>query len=163
MTKVLIVDDEPRILLLLQSLLKANKYQVESARDGKSALAIVEKGEVDIVITDLRMSPMDGMMLFREIHDLHPDLPVILLTAYATVDTAIEAMKAGVFDYLTKPFKVDDLIACLRRAEEKIKGSPSVCSPDATHIRRFDNLIAVSPAMVGICDMIQKVAPTIFS
>ena len=160
MTKVLIVDDEPRILLLLQSLLKANKYQVESARDGKSALAIVEKGEVDIVITDLRMSPMDGMMLFREIHDLHPDLPVILLTAYATVDTAIEAMKAGVFDYLTKPFKVDDLIACLRRAEEKIKGSPAVCSPDATHIRRFDNLIAVSPAMVGICDMIQKVAPT---
>lgn len=160
MTKVLIVDDEPRILLLLQSLLKANKYQVESARDGKSALAIVEKGEVDIVITDLRMSPMDGMMLFREIHDLHPDLPVILLTAYATVDTAIEAMKAGVFDYLTKPFKVDDLIACLKRAEEKIKGSPAVCSPDATHIRRFDNLIAVSPAMVGICDMIQKVAPT---
>ena len=64
MSRILIVDDEPRILLLLQSLLKANGYEVESARDGASALDIVRKGEIDITITDLRMSPMDGMTLF---------------------------------------------------------------------------------------------------
>lgn len=161
MAKILIVDDEPRILLLLQSLLKANKYQVETARDGKTALEIVEKGGIDIAITDLRMAPMDGMTLFKEIHKINPEIPVILLTAYATVDTAIEAMKNGIFDYLTKPFKVDDMVACLKRAEEKLNGKASKsASNDTVVTRRFDSLIAVSPAMTGICDMIQKVAPT---
>ena len=161
MAKILIVDDEPRILLLLQSLLKANKYQVETARDGKTALAIVEKGDIDITITDLRMSPMDGMSLFREIQTLRPEMPVILLTAYATVDTAIEAMKSGIFDYLTKPFKVDDMVACLKRAEEKLTGKTSRgATVEVAVPSRFDNLIAVSPAMAAICDMVQKVAPT---
>lgn len=161
MAKVLIVDDEPRILLLLQSLLKANKYEIEVARDGKSALAIIEKGGIDIAITDLRMAPMDGMTLFREIRKINSDIPVILLTAYATVDTAIDAMKNGIFDYLTKPFKVDDMVACLKRAEAKLNGkADDTATAEVAAPRRFDNLIAVSPAMTGICDMIQKVAPT---
>lgn len=111
MSKVLLVDDEPRILLLLQSLLKTNGYEIETARDGASALAIVNKGGIDITVTDLRMAPMDGMQLFAEIKKVRPGMPVILLTAYASVETAIEAMKEGVFDYLTKPFKVDDILA----------------------------------------------------
>ena len=125
MSRILIVDDEPRILLLLQSLLKANGYEVESARDGSSALDIVRRGGIDIAITDLRMAPMDGMTLFKEIKALAPEMPVILLTAYATVETAVEAMKSGIFDYITKPFKVDDMIACLKRAEEKLGGAVS--------------------------------------
>ena len=72
MLKILIVDDEPRILLLLQSLLKANGYSVETARDGNAALDIVRKGGVDIAVTDLRMAPMDGMSLFREIKAIAP-------------------------------------------------------------------------------------------
>ena len=163
MSKILIVDDEPRILLLLQSLLKANKFEVETARDGASALEIVRKGGVDITVTDLRMTPMDGMTLFREIRAIAPEMPVILLTAYATVETAIEAMKAGIFDYLTKPFKVDDMIACLRRAEEKLSGGSVRAAATAggqSARYRFENLIASSPLMTGICDMIQKVAPT---
>ena len=123
MSKVLLVDDEPRILLLLQSLLKTNGYEIETARDGASALAIVNKGGIDITVTDLRMAPMDGMQLFAEIKKVRPGMPVILLTAYASVETAIEAMKEGVFDYLTKPFKVDDILACLQRAEEKVKST----------------------------------------
>ena len=163
MSKILIVDDEPRILLLLQSLLKANGYEVVSARDGANALEIVRNGGIDITITDLRMSPMDGMTLFREIKDVAPQMPVILLTAYATVDTAVEAMKSGIFDYLTKPFKVDDMVACLKRAEEKIGGrqqASGAAAADAPVRTRFDGLIAHSPAMVAICETIQKVAPT---
>lgn len=160
MARILIVDDEPRILLLLQSLLKANKYQVETARDGKTALEIIEKGEIDITITDLRMTPMDGMSLFKEIRAIKPEMPVILLTAYATVDTAIEAMKNGIFDYLTKPFKVDDMVSCLKRAEEKLSGRAESGAAEVAAPCRFDNLIAVSPAMAAICDMVQKVAPT---
>ena len=86
MSKVLLVDDEPRILLLLQSLLKTNKYEVETARDGNAALDIVRAGGIDIMITDLRMTPMDGMTLFQEVHKLRPSMPVILLTAYASED-----------------------------------------------------------------------------
>ena len=161
MSRILIVDDEPRILLLLQSLLKANGYEVESARDGSSALDIVRRGGIDIAITDLRMAPMDGMTLFKEIKALAPEMPVILLTAYATVETAVEAMKSGIFDYITKPFKVDDMIACLKRAEEKLGGA--VSRPSATEAAvqtRFDGLIAQSPSMVAVCETIQKVAPT---
>ncbi len=163
MSKVLLVDDEPRILLLLQSLLKTNKYEVETARDGNAALEIVRAGGVDIMITDLRMEPMDGMALFQEVHKLQPSMPVILLTAYASVETAIEAMKQGMFDYLTKPFKVDDILACLARADEKVKKHESVAlSMDiGSPLKyRFENLIGSSPLMTQVCDMIQKVAPT---
>ena len=161
MARVLIVDDEPRIQLLLQSLLKANGYDVEPARDGNAALDLVRKGGIDITVTDLRMTPMDGMTLFHEIKKIVPSMPVILLTAYASVETAIDAMKSGVFDYLTKPFKVNELIASLKRAEEQIaKSDISASPPDAPARYRFENLIASSPVMVSVCDMIQKVAPT---
>ena len=161
MTKILIVDDEPRILLLMKSLLKANGFEDETAKDGPAALEIVKGGEIQIVVTDLRMSPMDGMALFKEVKALYPSMPVILLTAYASVETAIEAMKSGIFDYLTKPFKVDDMVACLRRAEEKIaKGQVSAGAVDRPVRYRFENLIASSPVMLNVCDMIQKVAPT---
>ena len=163
MSKVLLVDDEPRILLLLQSLLKTNKYEVETARDGNAALEIVRTKDVDIVVTDLRMAPMDGMELFREIKRLRPSMPVILLTAYASVETAIEAMKEGMFDYLTKPFKVDDILSCLSRAVEKVKKHEAFATSmdvNAPLKYRFENLIGASPLMTQVCDMIQKVAPT---
>lgn len=162
MTKILIVDDEPRILLLMKSLMKANGYDVETAKDGPSALEIVKQGGIEIVVTDLRMTPMDGMQLFREIKAFNPNIPVVLLTAYASVETAIEAMKSGIFDYLTKPFKVDDMLACLKRAEEKIRTNASVASTSASEpLRyRFENFIASSSAMAEVCETISKVAPT---
>lgn len=161
MSRILIVDDEPRILLLMQSLLKANGYTVVTAKDGESALEVVRGGGVDIAVTDLRMQPMDGMTLFKEIHAIAPGVPVILLTAYASVETAIEAMKLGIFDYITKPFKVDDMVACLKRAEEKIsKAATRAVGVDHPVKYRFENLIASSAAMRSVCDMIEKVAPT---
>ncbi len=161
MSKILVVDDEPRILLLLQSLLKANGYEVETARDGNTAIEAVRKGGIDITVTDLRMAPMDGMTLFGEIKAVAPAMPVILLTAYASVETAIEAMRSGIFDYLTKPFKVDDMIACLKRAEEKLSKSATSAAQSERPVRyRFENLIASSPLMVNVCETIQKVAPT---
>lgn len=161
MSKILIVDDEPRILLLMQSLLKANGFSVVTAKDGPSALEFVRNGDIDITVTDLRMTPMDGMTLFKEIKALYPAMPVILLTAYASVETAIEAMKSGIFDYLTKPFKVDEMVACLRRAEESLtKRASTVGVVDRPVRYRFENLLASSPVMRNVCDTIQKVAPT---
>lgn len=161
MSKILIVDDEPRILLLLQSLLRANGYTIETARDANAALDIVRGGGIDIVVTDLRMTPMDGMALFHEIKAIAPGIPVILLTAYASVETAIDAMKNGIFDYLTKPFKVDDMIACIKRAEEHVsKVGVSAVPVERPSRYCFENLIASSPVMLGVCETIQKVAPT---
>jgi len=162
MSKILIVDDEPRILLLMKSLLKANGYDVTTTADGAEALKIVKEGNIEIVVTDLRMQPMDGMMLFREVNAFNPDIPVILLTAYATVETAIEAMKNGIFDYMTKPFKVDDLLACLKRADEKrAKNSAAVATSANEPLRyQYENFIASSAAMSDVCKTIAKVAPT---
>ena len=162
MTKILIVDDEARILLLLQSLLKANGFEAATAKDGLQALELLKRDTFDLVITDLRMSPMDGMTLFREIKTILPAMPVILLTAYASVETAIEAMKGGVFDYLTKPFKVDEMLATIRRAEEHLKSSSTVVAvdPNAPLRYQFENLIATNSAMLQVCEMIQRVAPT---
>ena len=81
MTKILIVDDEVRILILLQSLLKANGYETVTAKDGNEALEVLEEGGVDLVITDLRMAPMDGLKLIEKIKLAYPRMPVILLTA----------------------------------------------------------------------------------
>ena len=163
MTKILIVDDEARILMLLQSLLKANNYEAFTAKSGVAALEILEDDDsFDIIITDLRMTPMDGMTLFHEVKKLYPKIPVILLTAYASVETAIDAMKNGVFDYMTKPFKVDEMIATLKKAEAFIKDeSGSITSSASQPLRyHFENLIATNKAMQDVCEMIQRVAPT---
>ena len=162
MTKILIVDDEPRILLLMKSLLKVNGFEVETAKDGPAALERVKQGDIEIVVTDLRMTPMDGLTLFKEVKAFNPAIPVILLTAYASVETAIDAMKGGIFDYLTKPFKVDDMIACLKRAKESIDKSEEAtkAASEETPRYRFENFIASSAAMNEVCETISKVAPT---
>ena len=163
MTTILIVDDEAGTLLLLQSLLKSNGYAVKTAGDGFSALEIVKAGGIDITITDLRMEPVDGMALFHEIRKVTAVMPVIILTGYASIETAIAAMKSGVFDYLTKPFKVDDMLACLKRAEEQIAknaASAKMLKADAPIPYVADCFIASSPSMKKVYDTIQKVGPT---
>ena len=163
MYKILLVDDEVRILLLLRSLLEANGYAIETAKDGSSALDIVRKGGVDIVITDFKMEPMNGLELFKKIHELEPSIPVILLTAYASVENAIEIMKVGAFDYITKPFKVGEMLACLKRAESKILrdvSSVTSLNESVPLNYQFDGLIATSPQMLAVCDTIRKVAPS---
>jgi len=162
MPKILIVDDEARILLLLQSLLKANGYDAVTAKDGNSALDAVKNGTFDLVISDLRMSPMDGLTLFKEIKALQPELPVILLTAYASVETAIEALKNGAFDYLSKPFKVDEMLDTVKRAIESSKNAAAaaVTDPNAPLRYQFENLIATNSTMLQVCEMIQRVGPT---
>jgi len=102
------------------------------------------------------------MTLFHEIKAIFPAMPVILLTAYASVETAIEAMKSGAFDYLTKPFKVDEMLETVRRAEALLKSNSVVVAadPNAPLRYQFENLIATNATMLQVCEMIQRVAPT---
>ena len=164
MSKILIVDDEVRILMLIQTLLKGNGYETIAAKTGEEALGILAQGGIDVMITDLRMAPMDGLTLIKKVKETHAKLPMILLTAYASVETAIDAMKCGAFDYLTKPFKVDEMLATVKRAEaaaaEGGGSAQEAGSGGAASRYRFENIVATSPAMLKVCEMIQRVAPT---
>jgi len=117
MAKILIVDDESGILYFIQNMFLADGYEVVIARNGEEAIESVKKDMVDLVITDLRMPRMDGMQLLRELKGgLASSLPVIMLTAYASDETAIEAKKLGAFTYMAKPFNVAGLLGVVKRA-----------------------------------------------
>ncbi|MCL2658531.1 MAG: sigma 54-interacting transcriptional regulator [Betaproteobacteria bacterium] len=114
--RVLLVDDDPDLLRLLAIRLKANGFEVAPASSAEAAQASLETVRPDVVVTDLRMPGIDGMALFDQIHHQHPSLPVIVLTAHGSIPDAVEAMRRGVFGYLTKPYDAPELIAQLRRA-----------------------------------------------
>ncbi len=107
--QVLIVDDEPNLRKILAAQLSRDGYDVLLAEDGEQGLAMIRDHHVDMVITDLRMPKVDGMELLKEALREQPDLPIVMITAHGTVDTAVEALKTGAFDYLTKPFDKDEV------------------------------------------------------
>jgi DNA-binding NtrC family response regulator len=162
MSSVLVVDDEPRILNLLHSLLKAEGLDVTSEKSGAAAIERLRSQRFDLLVTDIRMSPVDGMEVFRSARVDQPDMPVILLTAYGSVETAIEAMKKGAFDYLTKPFKVDELLITVRRALEykRALSERDQLRAQLTAAYRFERLVAESPGMRAVCETVRRVAPT---
>jgi DNA-binding NtrC family response regulator len=116
MAKILIVDDDPRIQTLLQQLLRTKGHEGVTAESGHDALDKLKTTPFDLVITDLRMPKMNGMELLGHVKALCPTMPVIMVTAYASEDTTVEAVRRGVFDYLAKPFKIDELMAAIGRS-----------------------------------------------
>jgi two-component system, NtrC family, response regulator AtoC len=102
--QILVVDDEPNLRRVLSAQLERDGYDVHTAEDGEQALTILKEHHIDLVITDLRMPRIDGMELLRRTQKMDADLPVVMITAHGTVDNAVEALKTGAFDYLTKPF-----------------------------------------------------------
>lgn len=118
MPRILIVDDDKGVLSMLTVLLESEEYQVVSTADGKTARDLFLSEDFDLLISDIRMSPMDGMELLRAAHDERPAMSVIMLTAYGQVETAIEALQLGAFDYIQKPCKADELLDTVRRALE---------------------------------------------
>jgi len=107
--QVLIVDDEPNLRKILAAQLSRDGYDVLLAEDGEQGLALLREHHIDLVVTDLRMPKIDGMTLLREALAEQPELPIVMITAHGTVDTAVEALKLGAFDYLTKPFDKDEV------------------------------------------------------
>lgn len=116
MASILIVDDDPRIRMLLVHLLNAQQHQAVGAENGAKALERMDASRFDLIITDLRMPDMNGMELLAFAKKRDPAMPVILITAYASITATVEAIESGAFDYLAKPFKMDDLFATVGRA-----------------------------------------------
>ncbi len=162
MARILLIDDEPSILSVLSTVLKAEKHDVTMAADGTEAKTLIVESAFDLMISDIRMSPVNGMELLRLAHDQKPGMSVIMLTAYGSVSTAIEALKLGAFDYLTKPFKVDELLITVQRAltyNSTLSENENLKAQLQTRYH-FENIIAESRAMQNVCDMIKRVAPT---
>jgi len=162
MARILLVDDEPSILSVLSALLKAEGYEVVPALGGDKAKTILASEDFDLMLSDIRMSPVNGMELLKIVHDEKPAMSVIMLTAYGSVETAIEALKLGAFDYVTKPFKVDELLITVQRALEYNKALSENADLKAQLGTKYhlENIVAESPAMQNVCDMIKRVAPT---
>ncbi len=114
--RILVVDDESNILTMLEYLLSSEGYEVVSALGGKVAIDFLSNQSFDLMISDIRMQPVNGMEVLRFAHERCPQMSVIMLTAYGQVDTAIEAMELGAFDYIKKPFKADFLLSVVKKA-----------------------------------------------
>lgn len=113
--KILVVDDEQSIRVLLNDILSAEGYIVEDASNGKEAVERIEADAPDLVITDLQMPIMDGLDLIRKVRSEWPDILFLIITGYATVDSAIQALQLGAINYITKPFKMEDLLSIVRK------------------------------------------------
>jgi DNA-binding NtrC family response regulator len=162
MSTILLVDDELNIITVLNTLLKAEGYEILTSRTAEKAQELIRTKSIDLMIADIRMSPINGMELLKWIRGERPDIAVIMLTAFGSVDTAIDAMKLGAFDYVTKPFKVDELLITIKRALEYRKAiteNPNLKNQLITRYR-MENIVAESQAMKEVCEMIERVAPT---
>ena len=160
MAKILIVEDEPKMAFLLEAELKDAGHRTTSVTDGMEAVRRVEREHFDIVITDLRMEGMDGIEVLERVKGLDPQTEVVLITAYATAQTAVDAMKKGAYDYIIKPFDVEELKLLVKRIEEK-QGLLYENALLQEKARREGLLVGGrSPAMRKVLELIDKVAPT---
>ncbi len=162
MARIILVDDEPSILSVLSVLLKAEGHEVFPVQDGEKAMEMLASQPFDLMISDIRMRPIDGMQLLKYARDHQPAMSVLMVTGYGTIETAVEALKLGAFDYVTKPFKVDELLITVQRALDYNKALSENVDLKAQLSGRYrlDNIIAESSAMRNVCEMIERVAPT---
>ncbi|MGQ9616135.1 MAG: sigma-54-dependent transcriptional regulator [Spirochaetota bacterium] len=160
--KLLIVDDEKNIREGLQKALSSDGYEVELASDGEEALEKIEEGDVDLVITDLKMPKLSGDELMKEALESNPYLPIIILTGHGTIENAVEAMRNGAYDYLTKPLNIDKLSLIVKRALENssLKRQNRELLSQLKQKYSFDNIIGKSSAMKSVFETIELVAPS---
>lgn len=159
MAKLLIIDDEKSIRKTLREILEYEKYQVEDAADGMEGIAMVEKGNYDIVLCDIKMPKMDGIEVLDKIMQLSPDMPVIMISGHGNIETAVEAVKKGAFDFIAKPLDLNRLLVTLRNAMDKSTLVTETKVLKKKVSKTFD-MIGASKAIVQIQEMIERVAPT---
>ena len=162
---VVVVDDDPQMRSLLVDHLQMENYHVREFADGAEAMAFLrgdnaEAQLVELVITDLRMPDVDGLSLLRNFKPAHPDTPVILMTAYATVETAIEGLRKGAFDYITKPFKLAEMTHVISRAIlfGRLQRQNKSLSKEVKKTWALNDIVGKSQAMKDIFDLIERVA-----
>ena len=169
MPTILVVDDEPNIVEVLEIVLQDEGMEVLKSSSGQEALTLLQENDVDLVISDIKMPDFSGVELLREAKQLSPDTIFIMITAFASPETAIEALQHGAYDYITKPFKMEDLRSIVRRALEKKRDQKQCTQTPACEIEALQgqklfqalqrsNVVGRSPKMVEVYKTIGTVA-----
>ncbi len=158
---VLVVDDEAGIRRAVAAELEDQGYEVVTAASGSEALLRFSEAEADLVVTDLKMEGVDGLDVLREVKRRRPEAEVLMMTAYGSVETAVAAMRTGAYDYVSKPFDLDDLVFAVERMAEKVRLAGENTRLRSALKRRysFDNVIGASGAMQEVFSLIARVAP----
>ena len=159
--KIVVCDDEEGIREFFKIMLSREGYQVTVHRNGKETLGFLKQsGEVDIVIADIQMPEMSGLELLSQVKELHPDSIFILMTAYSSAETAIQAIKLGAYDYIKKPFKLEEVKLVIQKAlESRSLKNENIHLKKELGVRYgFDNMVGFSPSMRHIFETIQRIA-----
>jgi DNA-binding NtrC family response regulator len=160
--RILIVDDEEIVIKSCLRILAGDEFQVESVQDGREALKKIEENPYDVVILDIMMPNIDGLEVLRRVKETHPNVDVIMITGLSQVDTAVQAMKLGAFDYISKPFEPDELKLVVYRALERrrLLQENFTLRSEVSSKYRFENIIGLSPQMQAVYRLIAQCAPT---
>jgi len=159
MPKILIIDDEKSIRKTLREILEYEKYQVDEATEGMEGLALIQKEKYDVVLCDIKMPKMDGIELLDRIILLSSDIPVVMISGHGTIETAVEAVKKGAFDFIAKPLDLNRLLVTIRNAMDKSTLVKETKVLKKKVNKTFD-MVGQSKAIVQIQEMIERVAPT---
>jgi len=158
--KILVVDDEESMRHMLTLILKREGFEVRAVEKGSQALQLVESESFDFILSDVVMPEMDGLSLLQALKQKKSDATVIMMSAYGNLDTAVEAMKRGAYDYVNKPFKPDEILLTLRKAEERenLRQQNIRLQRELVEKHSFDNIVGKSPKMIEVYDTIEKIA-----
>lgn len=159
MAKILVIDDERAIRNSLKEILEYEKHEVTEAPDGMEALQLVEKEKFDLIFCDIKMPKMDGIEVLEKLQERQPDVPVVIISGHGNIDTAVEAIKKGAFDYISKPLDLNRMLITLRNALDRSNLITETRSLKKK-IYRTTAMVGNSEGIVKIKSMIEKVAPT---
>lgn len=160
--KILVADDEKSMREFLEIMLKKEGYKVTLASNGEEVMKLTEKEIFDLALVDIRMPKQDGLSVLKRIKSISQETIVIMITAYASADTAIKAMKEGAYDYITKPFKIDEIKLIIQNALEKkrLQNENLLLKQVVRDRYHYGNIIGQSSKMLELYDLLEKVAPT---
>ncbi len=160
MAKILIVDDESSIRRVFRDILEHEKYGVDEAADGMDALAKIEKTKYDVIVMDIKMPKMDGMEALQKIQDIAPDVPVIMISGHADIDTAVQAVKIGAFDFISKPLDLQRILITIRNAMDKLELNTEIkVLKRKVAQNKVQEIVGGSSAISKVKKEIDKVAP----
>lgn len=160
--RILLADDDAALRRIIQFKLKQRGYEVIATADGEEALSVLCKGRFDLLLSDMKMPKLNGLELLKEAKKVQPDIEVILITAYAAVSQAVEAVKLGAFDYLTKPFEDDQLFVTIEKAVKfkRLENENKLLKEQLSGLGSAKQMVGVSSAFKQLVGLIEKVAPT---
>ena len=159
MPEILVVDDQETNRVTLERILRRENWSVRQAQDGQVALEKVRESPPDVIVTDLKMPGLNGLELLKAVRALHPEIEVILMTAYGTVETAVDAMKVGAYDYVTKPLKRSEIVSSVAKALEK-KALIEENKLLRAQLKGQNNIVGNSAPMRQLLEEVNQVAPS---